>query len=247
MEFSTQTLLIGLIAAFCFGMSKTGVPGFGLFGAIVMVFAFPNAEKLSTGAVLPLLVVSDMLAVWYYIRDCDWSKIRQLILPVLLGLGIGALVLHAVDDRQFRLLLGAIILGMIVFDQIRLFMRWTHFPKARWFAWLMGTLGGASTVIGNAGGPVMTVYIAAQGFSKERFMGTFAVFFFLVNILKLPIVAQLGMITLETLRFDLYLLPGVLLGSLLGRRIFLLIPEKWFVPLIIVLNTLAATQMLLRP
>ncbi|HBT77378.1 MAG TPA: hypothetical protein DEB39_10760 [Planctomycetaceae bacterium] len=247
MEFTATPLVIGLIAALCFGMSKTGVPGFGLFGVILMTHAFPGMEKQSTGAVLPLLVIADLLAVFYYIRDCDWSKIRTLALPVLVGLVLGGGVLHLVSNRQFCVLLAAIILAMIAIDRLRPLLQWEQLPKSRRFAWIMGILGGSATVVGNAAGPVMTVYIAAQGFPKEKFMGTFAVFFCLVNVAKLPVVSFLGMITPQTLLFDLCLLPGIVVGSLIGRRLFLLIPEKWFVPIIVVLNTLAALKMLLFP
>lgn len=247
MELTAFALTFGLFAAFCFGMSKTGVPGFGLLGVILMTQAFVGDEKNSTGAVLPLLVVADSLAVFYYIRDCDWSKIRILVLPVLVGLFLGALALHAVDNRRFQIVLACIILGMIALDRLRPFLKWERLPRSRRFAWTMGILGGAATVFGNAAGPVMTVYIAAQGFTKDKFMGTFAVFFFLVNISKLPIVAALGMITPKSLLFDACLLPGIVLGSLIGRRLFLLIPEKWFVPLILFLNGLAALKMLFFP
>lgn len=244
MELTSAALISGSLAALCFGMSKTGVPGFGLLGVTLMTLAFPGQEKLATGAVLPLLVVADLLAVGYYIRDCDWSKIKLLVLPVAIGLGIGAAVLDCLDDRLFRIVLGSIVLAMIVLDQARNLLGWNGCPGSKRFAWAAGILGGTATVIGNAAGPVMTVYIASLGFNKDRFMGTFAVFFFLVNISKLPIVATLGMITPKTLLFDLYLLPAILVGSLIGRRVFLLIPERWFVPLILLLNTAAAVKML---
>ncbi|MDR3109115.1 MAG: sulfite exporter TauE/SafE family protein [Planctomycetaceae bacterium] len=245
MSFTIYSIVLGSLAAFCFGMSKSGVPGLGLFGVILMANAFVGDEKNSTGAVLPLLVMADAMAVGYYIRNCNWQKIRQLVLPVLIGLFIGGVVLDMVNNRQFCILLGIIILTMIALDQVRIMLKWNGFPKSRGFAWTMGIMGGASTVIGNAGGPVMTLYIAAQGFSKEKFMGTFAVFFFLVNISKLPIVAYLGMITPRSLLFDLCLLPAIIIGSLVGRRAFLIIPEKWFMPLILILNALSAVKMLL--
>ena len=61
-------MLCGLISALFFGMSKTGVPGIGVLGILVMMLAFPGEEKLSSGAVLPLLVVADVFAVRYYWR-----------------------------------------------------------------------------------------------------------------------------------------------------------------------------------
>ena len=244
MEFTTESLLIGTLAAFCFGMSKTGVVGCGIFGVIIMVAAFGDQAKLSAGAVVPLLLAADLMAVHYYVRDCDWSKIRLLAIPVLIGMAVGGYILHIVDDRLFCIILGGFVLAMILFEQLRSYMQWNDFPHSKPFGWVMGVLGGSSTTIANAGGPVMIVYVSSLGFNKDKMMGTIAVFFFLVNIAKLPIVASAGLITRETLLFDIYVLPGLIVGALIGRRIYLLIPEKWFMPMVTVMNVLAALIML---
>ncbi len=131
MELTSAALISGSLAALCFGMSKTGVPGFGLLGVTLMTLAFPGQEKLSTGAVLPLLVVADLLAVGYYIRDCDWSKIKLLVLPVAIGLGIGAAVLDCLDASLFRIVLGSIVLAMIVLDQARNLLGWNGCPGSK--------------------------------------------------------------------------------------------------------------------
>jgi uncharacterized membrane protein YfcA len=113
----------------------------------------------------------------------------------------------------------------------------------------MGLLSGFATLVGNAGGPVMTVYCAAQNFNKHDFMGTFAVFFFIVNLAKLPLmggaVPGLNMITAETLWFDLMVFPGLLVGVVLGRKLFKVISERYFVPCILILNLLVPLQLIL--
>lgn len=280
MEFTVVALCTGLVAAGFFGMSKSGVPGIGMLGVIVMAMAFGSQAKLSAGAVVPLLITADILAVSYYIKHCDWGKIRLLAVPVLVGFAIGAVVLHVIDDKMFSRLMGIFVLVMVMIDQLRRFQQRTQrnrppnpqsspylpssqdSPSRTWYrqtwhlnwdtishsamwGYMMGVLGGASTVIANAGGPVMIVYVAALGYGKERMMGTFAVFFFLVNLVKLPIVAGLGLVTQETLLFDVAMLPGVLVGSFIGRRIFLIIPEKGFAVLVTSLNILAAVLLLM--
>ena len=213
-------------------------------GVLLMTLAFPGVEKLSSGAVLPLLVIADSFAVFFYRRSADWQRIRLLLPPVVLGLLLGTVVLWAMDHAQFKKSLGLLVLALIGFEELRRWRRWTLLPKSRLFAWTMGFLCGFATQIGNAAGPVMSVYMASQGLSKTDFMGTWAVFFFIVNIMKLPLIAGLGMITPQTLLFDLMLLPGLLIGVLIGRRIFFLVPEKYFVPSILVLNLLVPIQIL---
>jgi uncharacterized membrane protein YfcA len=246
---ATSSLLFGLTAALFFGMSKTGVPGSAILGVLLMLLAFPGTEKLSSGAVLPLLIVGDIFAVRYYWRFADGKRIRQLLPSVVVGLFLGAIFMRAIDHAQFKLFLAVLVLTLVSFEQLRRWRNWNTFPKSRWFARTMGLLCGFTTLVGNAAGPVMTIYCASQNINKHDFMGTFAVFFFIVNVTKLPLmggaVPGLNMVTAETLWFDILLLPGLLLGVVLGRKLFSVISERYFVPCIMILNLLVPIQMLL--
>ena len=230
-------------------MSKTGVPGTSILGVLLMILAFPGAEKLSTGAVLPLLIVADVFAVMYYRRFADWQVIWRLLPSVVVGLFLGTVFMLMVDHTQFKVFLAVLILGLISFELLRRWRQWNTFPKSLWFARTMGLFAGFTTLIGNAAGPVMSVYCAALNFGKHNFMGTFAVFFFIINVTKLPLIGGavpgLNLITLETLWFNVLVLPGLLVGVVLGRQLFNVIPERYFVPCVMVLNLLMPIKMLL--
>ena len=249
MSVTSTALSFGFASALFFGMSKTGVPGIGILGVLVMMLAFPGEEKMSSGAVLPLLVVADMFAVFYYWRFADWQRILMLLPTVVLGLLLGTVFMLVIDHSQFKIFLAVLILVLVTFEQLRRWRNWNSFPKSRWFAWIMGTLSGFTTLVGNAAGPVMTVYCAAQNFNKHDFMGTFAVFFCIINLAKLPlmggVVPGLQLITAETLWLNLLILPGLLAGVLLGRKLFGIIPERYFVPCILILNLLVPIQIIL--
>ena len=244
--------LIGSFAAFLIGLSKTGVPGVGLASVVLMVYAFPGMEKNSTGAVLPLLILADCFAVCYHNKNIQWSKLRQLFPPVLLGLVLGSIVLERVTNTQFPILLGGMILVLLALEFLRSWLRWNSMPHHFAFAWFMGGATGFTTLVGNAAGPVMSIYMAAQNLSKDKFMGTWAWFFFCMNLSKVPfmcglIFPDLKMITLETLRFDLQMIPAIVIGAVLGRRIYALIPERYFAKLVLLLNVIPPICMVLRP
>lgn len=250
--FSLSSFLIGSLAAFLIGVSKTGVPGLGIGSVVLMVYAFPGIEKQSTGAVLPLLILGDLFGVFFHSRDVQWKRLGNLFPPVFLGLILGALVLQELDDRQFMMLLGGAILLLLLFETVRSRMGWDKIPQSRFFTWLMGGASGFTTLIGNAAGPVMSIYMSAQKLSKERFMGTWVWFFLCVNLSKVPfmlgwVFPDLKMITPYTLRFDVLLVPSIILGALLGRRIYSLIPEKHFASLVLLLNIIPPLDMVLRP
>ena len=67
-------------------------------------------------------------------------------------------------------------------------------PAPRWFGPLMGLFAGITTMVANAAGPVMTLYLLAMRLPKMEFLVTSAAFFLLINWIKVPFIAQLGLI-----------------------------------------------------
>lgn len=108
-----------------------------------------------------------------------------------------------------------------------------------------GTLAGFTTMVANAGGPVMSLYLLSVGATKLRFMGTAACFFFATNLVKLPFSIGLSLVTVDTLRTALVLVPLVMLGAVIGRRLLRSIDQKLFERLVIGL-TITASLFLLR-
>ena len=237
--------LLALVAALLVGLSKTGVPGVALPAVLLMTQAFPGNEKLSVGAVLPLLLVGDVLAVASYRRHAQWGKLVGLFPAVLAGMVPAVVVLRLVDDRSFKLILGAMILALLAWETARRWLRTQQTPHRWWFTLAMGLLAGFGTVLGNAAGPVMTIYLLGRGLAKEQFMGTWAWFFLIVNTLKVPVFWRLDMITAGTLRMDLVLLPAAIAGALVGRRVFRVVPQRLFDFLLVALAAVAAARLVL--
>lgn len=107
-----------------------------------------------------------------------------------------------------------------------------------------GSLAGFTTMVANAGGPVMSLYLLSMGATKLRFMGTAACFFFATNLVKLPFSIGLSLVTVDTLRTALLLVPLVLLGALLGRRLLRTIKQSVFERLVIVMTVIASLFLL---
>ncbi len=234
---------LGALAALLVGLSKTGVPGAAIPAVLLTAEAFAGEESLSVGALLPMLLVGDLFAVGYYRKHTQWNRLWRLLPYVALGMIPGALVLKYVDHNQFRLVLGWLVLMLLALEICRRRFNWTDVPKRWWFMMTMGVLAGFGTTVGNAAGPVMGIYLISQGLRKEQFMGTAAWFFFIVNASKVPIYASLGRITPATLQFDLIMIPIVVIAALAGRRLFSIIPQKVFDPLVLSLAAIAALRL----
>jgi len=107
-----------------------------------------------------------------------------------------------------------------------------------------GSLGGFTTMVANAGGPVMSMYFLAARFPKHAFLGTAAWFFAVMNLLKVPVSVGLGLITTQTLVLDALLVPGVVLGAFAGRWAITRIRQRVFDTAVIVVTVLGSLYLL---
>ncbi|MDR1382361.1 MAG: sulfite exporter TauE/SafE family protein [Planctomycetaceae bacterium] len=237
----------GTIAAFFIGLSKTGIPGLSLPGILLMTFAFPGNERFSTGAILPVLIIGDIVGLSLYRKNIQW-RILAVILPFMfVGIIFGSYILAKTPDKYFQPTLAIVVCFLILFDVCRQYFKWEKIGNNLLFAPTFGITTGLTTMYANAGGPPMYVYLTAQNLRKEQYMATWVWIFCIGNLIKLPISCSLGMINTRTLYFTAYnLLPGLLIGVLIGRRVFLLIPEKYFVPVTFFGTLLTAIGMMLQ-
>lgn len=235
-------LLLGF-GAFTVGISKTALPGANI---AVAIFAAILPAKQSTGTLLVLLIVADIFAVIAYRRDANWKALLRLAPAVVVGLVLGAAFLAVADDFWVKRVIGVILLAVI---SITLLRRWMGRAVAdagphRIASATYGTLGGFTTMVANAAGPVMSMYFLASRFAVKEFLGTAAWFFFIVNLSKLPFSIGLGLITVPGLVLDAILVPLVIAGALLGRWIAGRINQRLFERLVIGFTVVGAVYLL---
>jgi hypothetical protein len=238
MEITFTSWMLGLLVAFLVGFSKTGLPG--LIVLIVPMLAAVFPAKLSVGALLLLLLLGDMFAIVRYRRHTQWSKLWRLLPFVFIGMVPARFLLASIPDESFKLVLGILVLLLILAELARRRYNWESIPRSLLFAAIMGILAGFATTLGNMAVPIMRVNLLSMGMDNHEFMGTGAWFYLIVNATKVPIFAQLEMITAETLRFDIISAPLIIIGALLGIIALPKIPQNVFAGLILVLATIAA-------
>ncbi len=244
MHFEPWQWVLLYIAAMISGFSKTGIPGISMLS--VSIFAVLIPAKQATGVVLPMLIFADMFAYGVYRKNLEWRRVWGLLPWAIGGLVLGWLALGRINNEQTAHLVGAILVVMLVLHVRR---RWKNSdieePAPRWLAPVMGLFAGITTMVANAAGPVMTLYLLAMRLPKLEFLGTSAAFFLLINWIKVPFIAQLGLINPASLTLNLYLLPAVALGALLGRPIVLRVNQKVFENVALILAMVAAIKLLL--
>lgn len=183
-----------------------------------------------------------------YRREPDWRTLVRLIPSVLVGLIVGAAFLALADAGAVRGGIGVILLvlvGITVWRRRAARTTDGDGPAVGRLARIgYGSLGGFTTMVANAGGPPMSMYFYAMRMPVLTFLGTSAWFFAVINILKLPFSASLGLFRTEYLLMDLLLAPLVIGGALIGRRIAQRVPQKVFEKAILVLTVVSALALI---
>jgi uncharacterized membrane protein YfcA len=236
--------MIAFLAAFCVGMSKTGFGGLGVISVTLFAMLWP--AKASTGALLPLMIFADFLAVFYYRRHGNWQDLVRLLPATLLGIVCGWWLMPHISDRSFTIMLGWLIVGLMLLNIIQ--RLYPHMIKQiadrRIVGWTSGWLAGVVTMMANAAGAITAFYFLARRMDKMTFVGTAAWYFLVVNLSKVPFSVDLGLINRESLIFDIVLLPVVLLGGIAGKVLLHRVPQKLFEWITIGLAIAAAGRLL---
>lgn len=233
------------VSALFIGMSKTGVQG--ITTLVIPVLALFFGGKPSTGLLLPMLCMADIIAVIYYRRDAEWKYIFRLLPSAIVGFFVALAVDRFVPAAEFKRLMALCVLGgigVMFWSERRGKDAIAAHASSWWYGPLFGLMGGFTTMIGNAAGPIMAVYLLTMRLPKNTFVGTSAWFFLIVNLLKVPLqIFAWNNITLESFTVNLMMLPVIGLGSFLGIQLVKRLPEGNYRKMVIWLTVISTCML----
>jgi uncharacterized membrane protein YfcA len=237
-------LSLAIAAAFLLGVAKAGLKGTSIL--IVSFMAIAYGARESTGILLPLLIVGDILAVIYYNRHAQWKLLLKFLPWMIIGVLLGTFVGKDLDEVVFKKAMSVIIILSVIV------MVWwerskKQVPQQLWFAGLTGISAGFTTMLGNLAGAFANIYFLAMRIPKQQFIGTAAWLFFIVNLFKVPFhIFSWKTIDKTSLINDLYLAPIVVIGFFIGVRIVSYFNDKAYRNFILIVTALAAILLLFK-
>jgi len=241
-----------VVAALAIGFAKTAINGAGALAVVVFAWILPARE--STGVILPLLLVADLMAVAVYRAHADWGLLARMFPWVAVGVGVGAVFVAHADDRTMQVTIGTTLLVLTGLQAVRTVQerrsgvaaaRPRTAPARHGLAAGTGILAGITTMVANAAGAVVSIYFLLSGLAMLRFLGTGAWFFLVVNLFKVPFSVSLGLLTWGDLVLDLLLVPPVGLGAWVGVATIRRIDQDHFENATLALVAVAAVLLLL--
>lgn len=221
LEFITDPLfyLMAIPAVLIYGIGKGGLGG--ALGIIaVPLMALTIAPTQAAAILLPILLLMDVFAVRYHYRNADYSVIKQMLPGALVGVALAGFYMQAVSQAGLKLTIG--VLSLWFCGQYLLSLLGMTKPARRRNNTLAATLWGgvsgfSSTTIHAGGGPA-SIYLLPLRLEKVTLVATMAVFFAVLNVVKLIPYAALGEFDANNLSTALILMPLAPIGVAMGVK-----------------------------
>jgi len=243
--YAPTSLILIALSAFIIGLSKAGLKGIDMLNVTIMTIVFGG--KASTGIVLPLLCVADVMAVKYYHRHAQWSHVRRLMPWMMIGILVGVFVGKDLNEAIFRKVMATIIVLTVIIMLVIEFRKTMVMPNNKLFVSGMGLVSGFTTMLGNLAGAFSNIYFLAMRLPKNDFIGTGAWIFLIINWFKLPFqVFYWNNITGASLLTDLALVPFLILGFWCGIKLVARIKDDLYRQVVIVLTLIGAIFIFLK-
>ena len=214
-----QTILfiVAALVAFLIGLSKGGLGGTaGALATPMMALVLP--ADVVIGLILPILMLADIFAVALHWRRWNGLLIVLLLPGAILGVTIGTLFITNAPTELLRTLLGVIVLLFALYKifEKRILRTMVYEPR-NWHGLLAGTITGFSSALAHTGGPPVSIYLLMQSVTPAVFIGTSALFFFILNWIKVPYYFYAGLFDFGRLQEIAWILVLVPLGVWTGR------------------------------
>jgi len=237
--------ILAFTAATILGLAKAGLKGSSILAVVLLALVY--GTKASTGIMLPLLILGDIMAVLYYKRHVKWNYLFKYLPAVIIGILTAVYVGKSLNETEFKFWMALIIFLSVVIMLWRERSANTALPNNWIFAGPIGLATGFSTMIGNLAGGFANLFFLSTGLPKNEIIGTSAWLFMIINLFKLPFhIYSWQTITLSSLAINLYLIPGILVGFYLGIKVVKKINEKHFRYFLIAVTAIGAIMILIK-
>ena len=238
--------LYALPAVILVGLAKGGFSGLGALGTPLMALGMADPVR-AAAIILPILIAQDVVGVWAFRKSWDRSVLAAMVPGAVVGIGLGYLLAAKVSATAIMAVLGTVT---ILFGLYRL---WTErggriaasSNSPDWVGTLFGVATGFTSQIAHAGGPPFQMWVMPRKLTRDAFVGTSAIFFAIINWIKVPAYAALGQFTWANLGASAALLPVAVLASVAGVKLVRRVSMERFYTIIYLLMVVAGSKLVI--
>lgn len=233
----TFEILFLLAVGVGMGFSLMGMSTSILFAPIILSI---YGSRLGNGIMIIPFIVADIYVTYLYRKSYDWKVVVKLLPCSFLGMLLAGISAKYISEQIFQY----IIAFIIIFASIMFFLS-KYEEKLKKLGWLFGILGGAASYLANVAGPILNVFFLAYEKDTKSFIGTRAMLFTVLNLLKLVLyILFFNNINMYTLSRGAIAIPTIFIGTYLAKQLIKHINQKTFNKIVVFLGLLVAIKML---
>jgi uncharacterized protein len=221
------------ILGFMIGFAKGGFNGLGALLTPILALVLPVASAV--GVLLPMLMVGDVFAVYMYWREWDLDLVKRMLPAGIVGALVGTFLLSSVSTDGLRIILGIFVLVTVAYKFLSDRIQAIRYESRRWHAPAAGLLSGVASGMFNSGGPPFNSYLLLQKLQPRPFIATTAIYFALLNLIKVPGFLYTGVLNLRLLFSLWWVFPFIPIGIWAGRMTLTRLSPSAFEWMIVVL------------
>jgi hypothetical protein len=237
--------MTGLVALLI-GLAKGGLGGLlGGLATPLMALVMPADQVI--GLLLPILMTADVFAVGAHWKKWDWRLVRLMLPGAVAGVTIGTLFIKNAPTSLLQTSLGIIVLVFAVYKIFeKRLLAFFKYEGRDWHGSVAGTIAGFASTLAHSGGPPVTIYLLMQNITPRAFIASSAIFFMIVNWIKVPYYLYIDLFDFQRLLSVFFLFPLLPLGVWVGKQIGVRINKDLFEKLVVVLLIVTALMLIIK-
>ncbi|MBA5851564.1 MULTISPECIES: sulfite exporter TauE/SafE family protein [unclassified Clostridium] len=196
-----------------FASSVQGAIGFGYALIAVSLLSFLLPMKIIVPVIVISSFINNMIVAYSTKNFIDIGRIWLMILFGALGIPLGVYALTTVNPELLKLVVGTLILINSIF-MIKGYS--IKFKRAKLAYSSVGFISGVLNGSVSISGPPIALFLNNEGYSKDEFRASFAVYGFIENILTIITLGFDGLLSKYMFSVLAINIIPLLLGSLLG-------------------------------
>jgi uncharacterized membrane protein YfcA len=231
-----NTIFIAIVIAilgFMIGLAKGGFGGLGALLTPILALVLPVASAV--GVLLPMLMAGDVFAVSMYWKEWNLDLVKRMLPAGIVGALAGTFLLSSISTNGLRVILGIFVLVLVAYRFISDRIEAMRYESRPWHAPTAGFLSGVASGMFNSGGPAFSSYLLLQKLKARPFIATTAIYFALLNLIKVPGFLYTGVLDLPLLFSLWWVFPFIPLGIWVARRTLTRLSPSTFEGTIVVL------------
>lgn len=221
------------ILGFMIGFAKGGFGGLGALLTPILALVLPVASAV--GVLLPMLMVGDVFAVYMYWKEWDPDLVKRMLPAGIVGALAGTVLLARLPPDGLRIILGIFVLVLVAYRFVSDRIQAIRYEPRPWHAPAAGLLAGLASGMFNNGGPPFSSYLLLQKLKARPFIATSAIYFALLNLIKVPGFLYTGVLNVQLLFSVWWVFLFIPVGIWVARMTLTRVSPSTFEGIIIVL------------